>query len=75
MPNGDIVSGCSDHIVRVFSRSEDRWLSGPELKAFDDQIASQALPAQQVGDVKTSDLPGPEALSKPGECSFLSVMA
>jgi phospholipase A-2-activating protein len=67
MPNGDIVSGCSDKIVRVFSRSEDRWLPEADLKAFDDQVASQSLPAQQVGDIKTSDLPGLEALSAPGK--------
>jgi phospholipase A-2-activating protein len=70
MPNGDIVSGCSDHIVRVFSRSQDRWLSEKELKEYDEQVSNQALPAQQVGDVKTSDLPGPEALSIPGESSY-----
>lgn len=67
MPNGDIASGCSDHTVRVFSRAEDRWLPAPDLKAFDDEVASQAIPAHQVGDVKTSDLPGPEALLQPGE--------
>lgn len=66
MPNGDIVTGCSDGIVRVFSRSEDRWASADDLKAYDDQIASQALPSQLVGDVKKSDLPGPEALAESG---------
>ncbi|OAX34542.1 phospholipase A-2-activating protein [Rhizopogon vinicolor AM-OR11-026] len=67
MPNGDIVSGCSDGVVRVFTESEDRWASTEELKAFEDQVASQALPAQQVGDVKKSDLPGPDALLQPGK--------
>ncbi|KIK61833.1 hypothetical protein GYMLUDRAFT_165567 [Collybiopsis luxurians FD-317 M1] len=69
MPNGDIVSGCSDGIVRVFSEAEERWASAEELKAYDDLIASQALPAQQVGDVKKSDLPGLEALNVPGKKS------
>ncbi len=67
MPNGDIVSGCSDGVVRVFSASEERWASEADLKAYDGAVASQALPSQQVGDVKKSDLPGPEALSTPGE--------
>lgn len=71
MPNGDIVSGCSDGIVRVFSESEERWASAEDLKAYDDQVASQALPAQQVGDVKKSDLPGPEALAAPGLSDLL----
>ena len=37
-----------------------------QLKAYDDLVASTALPAQQVGDVKKDDLPGVEALSRPG---------
>ncbi|TCD70923.1 hypothetical protein EIP91_000829 [Steccherinum ochraceum] len=67
MPNGDIVTGCSDGVVRVFSASEDRWAPADSIKAFEDQVASTALPAQQVGDVKKSDLPGVEALSQPGK--------
>ncbi|KAI0273434.1 phospholipase A-2-activating protein [Gloeopeniophorella convolvens] len=66
MPNGDVVTGASDGVVRIFSEVEERWASAEELKAFDDLVASQALPAQQVGDVKKSDLPGPEALNTPG---------
>jgi len=71
MPNGDIVSGCSDGIIRVFSASEERWASAETLKEYDDHVASQALPAQQVGDVKKSDLPGPEALNTPGMLALL----
>ena len=66
MPNGDIVSGCSDGKVRVFSAVESRWANTEQLKAYDDLVASTALPAQQVGDVKKDDLPGVEALSRPG---------
>ncbi|KAF8965289.1 phospholipase A-2-activating protein [Flammula alnicola] len=51
MPNGDIVSGCSDGVVRVFSESEERWATVEALKEYDDQVASQALPSQQVGDM------------------------
>ncbi|KIK31055.1 hypothetical protein PISMIDRAFT_26052 [Pisolithus microcarpus 441] len=66
MPNGDIVSGCSDGVIRVFSESEERWASSAELKAFEDEVSSQSLPSQQVGDVKKGDLPGHEALAFPG---------
>ncbi|KAI5120473.1 hypothetical protein M0805_006493 [Coniferiporia weirii] len=69
MPNGDIVTGCSDGIVRIFSAAEERWASADELKQYDDLVASQALPSQQVGDVKKTDLPGPEALTAPGKKS------
>ncbi|KAF9059500.1 WD40-repeat-containing domain protein [Rhodocollybia butyracea] len=67
MPNGDIVSGCSDGIIRVFSESEERWASPQELQAYEDLVASQALPSQELGDIKKNDLPGPEALNAPGK--------
>jgi phospholipase A-2-activating protein len=68
-PNGDIVTGASDGIIRIFSEAEERLAPPQELKAFDDLVASQALPSQQVGDVKKSDLPGLEALDTPGTYS------
>ncbi|THH03422.1 hypothetical protein EW145_g6267 [Phellinidium pouzarii] len=67
MPNGDIVTGSSDGIVRVFSAAEERWATTDKLKDYDDQVASQTLPSQQVGDVKKTDLPGPETLTEPGK--------
>jgi hypothetical protein len=66
MPNGDIVSACSDGVVRVFSESEERWASQQDLKEYDDQVAGHAISSQQVGDVKKSDLPGLDALNTPG---------
>lgn len=73
MPNGDIVSGSSDGVVRVFSASEERWASADELKEYEEKVASQALPSQQVGDVKKSDLPGTEALLEPGMFAPMSL--
>lgn len=67
MPNGDIVSGCSDGIVRAFSKHDDRWASVEALKAYEDALASQALPSQQVGDINKEQLEGPEGLNAPGE--------
>ncbi|KAF8891244.1 phospholipase A-2-activating protein [Infundibulicybe gibba] len=69
MPNSDIVSGCSDGIVRIFSTSEERWAKESDIKEYEDKVASQALPTQQIGDVKKSDLPGLEALTAPGKKS------
>ncbi|KAL5532810.1 LUB1 [Sanghuangporus sanghuang] len=67
MLNGDIVTGSSDGVVRIFSNAEERWASSNELKEYDELVASQALPSQQVGDVKKTDLPGLEALTAPGK--------
>jgi len=44
MPNGDIVSGCSDGMVRVFSAAEDRWVSEDKLKEYDEEVSKQAIP-------------------------------
>lgn len=75
MPNGDIVSGCSDGVVRVFSASEERWASAEDLSEYEQKVASTALPVQQVGDVKKSDLPGLEALDVPGKSSCQTSMS
>jgi len=72
MPNGDIVSGCSDGIVRVFSASEERHASSADLKEYEEQVASQAISAEQAGDIKQTDLPGPEALKAPGKLQLSS---
>lgn len=74
MPNGDIVSGCSDGVVRVFSDVEDRWAPAEELRLYDDTIANQSLPSQQLGDVPKSNLPGVEALSQPGKKEGQAIM-
>ncbi|KAJ1308758.1 hypothetical protein OPQ81_004449 [Rhizoctonia solani] len=66
MPNGDIVTGCSDGVVRVFSRNESRWADAETIQAFENQVASQAIPSESIGDIKKTDLPGPEALERPG---------
>ncbi|KAK9719756.1 WD repeat protein Lub1 [Basidiobolus ranarum] len=66
-PNGDIVSGSSDGVVRVFTRAEERFAEAELLKKYNDQVASFAIPSNQIGDVKKDQLPGPEALESPGK--------
>ncbi len=66
MPNGDIVSGCSDGIVRIFSEAEERWTSAEELKVYDESVASQALPSQQLGDLNKEQLQDVDGLDAPG---------
>ncbi|KAI1317888.1 hypothetical protein EDD11_007550 [Mortierella claussenii] len=66
LPNGDIVSGGSDGFVRVFTRSKERVANADTLKAYDEENAAMSIPSNQVGDIKKDDLPGPEALERPG---------
>ncbi|KAF2967038.1 hypothetical protein GQX73_g6545 [Xylaria multiplex] len=49
---GDIVSGASDGIVRIFSRSAERVASPETLAHFDESIKSSSIPQQQIGNVQ-----------------------
>ncbi|KAH3731128.1 hypothetical protein DPMN_057134, partial [Dreissena polymorpha] len=60
--NGDIVSGASDGILRVFTCEPSRYASTVELKTYDEQIAQSQIPQ----DIRPEELPGPEALTRPG---------
>ncbi|KAJ3380533.1 hypothetical protein HDU84_005751 [Entophlyctis sp. JEL0112] len=66
LPNGDIVTGGSDSVVRVFTTSNDRIGSADLIKGFDEEVAKQQIPSNQIGDVDKSKLPGPEVLDRPG---------
>ncbi|CAG8434421.1 1374_t:CDS:10 [Diversispora eburnea] len=67
MPNGDIISGSSDGVVRIFTRSPERVAEQNVLKDFENQVSQHAIPANQIGDIKKDELPGPEALDIPGK--------
>ncbi|TGJ79245.1 hypothetical protein E0Z10_g9512 [Xylaria hypoxylon] len=60
--NGDIVSGASDGVVRVFSRSGERVASPETLAHFDESIKSSSIPQHEVGAINKEKLPGPEFL-------------
>jgi hypothetical protein len=63
LPNGDIVSGSSDKMVRIFSASEERWASAEDINAYEDVIAQQSLSSHDVEQVKVETM---EALTQPG---------
>ena len=63
---GDIVTGASDNIVRVFSRDKKRWATEEQLKEFEDSVAKSSIPSNQVGDLNKEKLPGVEVLKNPG---------
>lgn len=60
---GDIVSGASDSIARVFSRREDAVAVQATLTEFDDSVRQSAIPQQQLGAINKEKLPGPSFLS------------
>lgn len=63
--NGDIVTGASDRIVRVFSRSAERHADASVIRQFEDAVKASAIPQQQVGEpINKEKLPGPEFLQQ-----------
>jgi phospholipase A-2-activating protein len=70
LPNGDIVSGASDSTIRLWTREEARFAQPAERERLDRELRTRALNKTQVGDVRTTDLPGLEALAKAGKSSF-----
>ena len=67
LPNGDIAAATNDGCVRIFTREEGRQASKELQEIFEAELSKVALAAQQeLGGVKLTDLPGPEALYEPG---------
>lgn len=46
-PNGDIVAGSSDGIVRIFTCDPDRYADAETLEEFEQEVAATKLNAQQ----------------------------
>lgn len=59
---GDIVSGASDRIVRVFTRDPERAADAETTKFFEDSVKESSIPQQQLPEVNKEKLPGPEFL-------------
>jgi phospholipase A-2-activating protein len=62
--NGDIVTGASDRVTRIFSRNEERVASPEVVQQFDRAVKESAIPQQQVGNINKEKLPGPEFLKQ-----------
>lgn len=60
---GDIVSGSSDSVVRVFTRNEESVADPETLKSFDESVKASSIPAQQLGGINKEKLPGPDFLT------------
>eukprot|EP01060_Flectonema_neradi_P026470 TRINITY_DN3544_c0_g1_i1.p1 TRINITY_DN3544_c0_g1~~TRINITY_DN3544_c0_g1_i1.p1 ORF type:complete len:813 (+),score=149.72 TRINITY_DN3544_c0_g1_i1:46-2484(+) len=66
LDNGDIVVGCTDAAVRVFTRDPERVACEETLKIFDETVASQKINKGTMGGLDMATLPGPEALLENG---------
>ncbi|KAJ5353929.1 hypothetical protein N7541_006493 [Penicillium brevicompactum] len=61
---GDIVTGASDRITRVFTRSPNRQAAPEVVQQFDQAVKESAIPEQQVGKINKEELPGPEFIQQ-----------
>jgi len=67
LDNGDVCAATNDGLVRVFSREPARYASKELMTAFEEELAACSVAAEQeLGGIKLTDLPGPEALFEPG---------
>ncbi|KAL4916840.1 PUL domain-containing protein [Aspergillus aurantiobrunneus] len=62
--NGDIATGASDRVTRVFTRTPERRASPEVVQQFESAVKESAIPAQQVGNINKEKLPGPEFLQR-----------
>lgn len=60
---GNIVTGASDGVGRIFTRQPDAVADAETLKEFDDAVKGSAIPQQQMGQINKEKLPGPEFLT------------
>ncbi|CDK27120.1 unnamed protein product [Kuraishia capsulata CBS 1993] len=65
--NGDIVSGSSDGIVRVFTNDPARYASPELLREFNESVENSTISQQSMDNIEKEKLPGPEALQQPGD--------
>ncbi|XP_010254965.1 PREDICTED: phospholipase A-2-activating protein isoform X2 [Nelumbo nucifera] len=66
LENGDIVTACSDGVVRIWTVHDDRIADSLELESYDSQLSHYKFSRKRVGGLKLEDLPGLEALQIPG---------
>lgn len=75
MKNGDIVTGSSDGIIRVFTRDASRVADEAAMTSFNQAVDIRIREAStSLGGVKVNDLPGPEALLQKGKTNGQTIM-
>ncbi|XP_042004538.1 phospholipase A-2-activating protein-like [Salvia splendens] len=66
LENGDIVTACSDGIVRIWTIDHERTADTVDLDSFASQISQYKLSRKRVGGLKLEELPGLDSLKTPG---------
>ncbi|KAL2468403.1 transducin family protein/WD-40 repeat family protein [Forsythia ovata] len=66
LENGDIVTACSDGIVRIWTAHRDKAADAVELDSYASQLSQYKCSRKRVGGLKLEDLPGLEALQTAG---------
>ncbi|XP_011037580.1 PREDICTED: phospholipase A-2-activating protein-like [Populus euphratica] len=66
LENGDIVTACSDGVVRIWTSYQERIADPVDLDSYVSQLSQYKLGRKRVGGLKLEDLPGLEALQIPG---------
>ncbi|XP_020216388.1 phospholipase A-2-activating protein [Cajanus cajan] len=66
MENGDIVTACSDGVVRIWTVDKDNVADQVELDLYTSQLSEYKSSRKRVGGLKLEELPGLEALKIPG---------
>lgn len=72
--NGDFVVGGSDKLLRIFTREQSRTAPQEVLDQFLETVQQSAIAEQTVNDLKKTDIPGYEALDKPGKQEGSTIM-
>ncbi|KOS19465.1 Ubiquitin homeostasis protein lub1 [Escovopsis weberi] len=60
---GDIISGASDGVARIFTRRPEQVADQETLREFEESVKSSSIPQQQVGNINKEKLPGPDFLT------------
>ncbi|KAF7840914.1 phospholipase A-2-activating protein [Senna tora] len=66
LENGDIVTACSDGVVRIWTAHQDYVADPLELDLYTSELSQYKSSRKRVGGLKLEELPGLEALKIPG---------
>lgn len=66
LENGDIVTACSDGVVRIWTINQDKIADALEVESYFSQVSQHKISRKRVGGLKLEELPGLEALQIPG---------